>query len=202
MCVWKYARFLVNVGKIGWQNTDWNKAELSYSSLYQGKILNFRLVSSFVFESFGGCSFFFFWFIWMAKIISIYYQNMDTACFTCDILALGTQQLWFWNPTRQFKQYWSFLLVSFPKCQFCVIIFHLPIKCQQCHSRVFNLSTDNLPGNDGFPKNTLCALIEDSYLLSWISVLKWGSCDLKYYWCSCKLKWSWKVQRWWLVLAL
>lgn len=44
--------------------------------------------------------------------------------------------------------------------------------------------------------------IEDCYPLSWMFILKWGSCDPKYHWCSCRLKWSWKVQRWWLVLAL
>lgn len=129
---------------------------------------------------------------------------MYTACFTCDILVLGTKQLWSGNPARQFKQSCSFLLASSIKFQLCVLllIFHLRAKCQQCPSRVFHLSTDNFPGNDVLPKNNLCPLKENCYLLSWMSVLKWGSCDLEYHRCRCRPKWSWKGQRWWLVLAL
>lgn len=62
--------------------------------------------------------------------------DMESAHFSCGILVLWTQQVCSWSPTSQFKQCWSFLLASFTKWQFCVILltFHLPIQCQQCPS--------------------------------------------------------------------
>lgn len=124
----------MNIGRIGWQNANWKKAELFPFPLHQGQILYCRLETHALFLEVYWCGFFLFRHFTGGK--NDPYLDMDSTCFSCGILVLWTQQVCSWSPTSQFKQCWSLLLSSFTKQHFCIIFlaFHLPIQCQQCPS--------------------------------------------------------------------
>lgn len=118
-------------------DADWKQVELSPFSLCRGQILCCRLENSALFSEVIWCGFFLTHsFYRRQKWSTSSPLDMNSACFSCGILVLWTQQVCSRSPTSQFKRCWSFLLASFAKWQFCVILltFHLPIQCQQCPS--------------------------------------------------------------------